>query len=82
MKIYKWFWDTKAKMEKGTQLACKLGWHSSQSEIDQEASDVKNSPQCFGVDARDGTGKKLTAKQIKTALRFNQESSERLDDSV
>ena len=35
---------------------------------------------CIGVDGRDGTGKRLTPQQIKTALKINQVSTEREDD--
>ena len=53
-------------------MANKQGWHSPYTQIDLEAT------QCFDVDTREGTGKKLTA-QIGAALRFNQKSSEVLD---
>lgn len=60
--IYKWFWDTKKKVDEDTALArqmqAKEGTSNRRSKV-------------IGVEGRDGLGERMTPQQIKTALKIH-----------
>lgn len=74
--IYKWFWDTKKKVEEDTILAREMG-----KGVKEENGALKKGwatdQTIVGVDGRDGLGSMMTPQQIKTALKINQIAAER-----
>ena len=69
--IYKWFWDTKKKVEEDTILARQMGKNPGLVDNEEYARQMRRERECIGVDGRDGSGKRLTPQQIKTALKIN-----------
>ena len=80
VQIYKWFWDTKKKVDEDAHLASQLERTNSYDAGDLVSRAIKNYRDCIGVDGRDGTGKRLTPQQIKTALKINQGASQKVDE--
>ena len=70
--IYKWFWDTKKKVEEDTELAKKMNlsgpkrraWaNTSRGSFKRLSSDnlsKKSNHLCIGVDGKDGHGEQMT----------------------
>lgn len=70
--IYKWFWDTKKKVEEDTELARKMNMGSSSQSrnamganrrgFSRMASNIssKSGRECIGVDGKDGHGEQMT----------------------
>ena len=58
--IYKWFWDTKKKVEEDTILAKQLGKNPNMVDNEEYARAMRRERECIGVDGRDGSGKRLT----------------------
>lgn len=89
--IYKWFWDTKKKVEEDTRLAEQMGhgpYAANNGKLihtDEFGGYSKtwknnqggNESMIMGVEGQDGQGEMLTPQQIKTALKINQEAAER-----
>ena len=73
--VYKWFWDTKKKVEEDTQEAKKMA-QDPRNLGDQN----KKQKACLGVVGQDGLGDKLTPQQVKTALKIHQISVEKEAD--
>lgn len=61
-------------------LASQLERTNSYDGGDLVSRAIKNYRDCIGVDGRDGTGKRLTPQQIKTALKINQGASHKVDE--
>jgi len=89
--IYKWFWDTKKKVEEDTRLAKSMGhgpYASNNGKLihtDEfggysktwKNNQAGNESMCLGVEGKDGHGEMLTPQQIKTALKINQDAQQR-----
>ena len=60
--IYKWFWDTKKKVEEDTALA---------RQMQEQEGSKRSSSKVIGVEGRDGLGERMTPQQIKTALKIH-----------
>ena len=61
--IYKWFWDTKKKVEEDTMLARRMGKGPRMLESDEfggYSKSWKAEKECIGVDGKDGRGERLT----------------------
>ena len=58
--IYKWFWDTKKKVEEDTMLARQMGKSPDYIGNEDYAKALRRERDCIGVDGRDGMGKRLT----------------------
>ena len=70
----------KKKVDEDAQLAAQLVETNTYCSRDLVSKAIKNYRDCIGVDGRDGTGKRLTPQQIKTALKINQGACERTDE--
>lgn len=68
--IYKWFWDTKKKVDEDNELALQIGKKLSGDGFQAYASRTL-------VLGEDGLNNRLTPQQIKTALKINQLAAER-----
>lgn len=73
--VYKWFWDTKKKVEEDTILAKEISNRPEQPGLSKVWSTDRK--EVIGVDGRDGFGSMMTPQQIKTALKINQIAAER-----
>lgn len=71
--IYKWFWDTKKKVEEDTAIAKQM----SKGIREDRGNTWRSDKEVIGVDGRDGAGVMMTPQQIKTALKINQIAAER-----
>ena len=72
--IYKWFWDTKKKVEEDEQLAQEMGADISVILDEEGCQTVKawrQSRETQGLDGKDGFGNPLTPLQIKTAIKIH-----------
>ena len=81
--IYKWFWDTKKKVEEDTEIAKNINMNSvrrakkisrNNSLISSRSNNHLRPPserECIGVDGKDGMGEQMTPQQIKTALKIH-----------
>lgn len=67
--VYKWFWDTKKKVEEDTMLAREMSNRPDIAGLSKVWSTDKRD--VIGVDGRDGFGSMMTPQQIKTALKIN-----------
>ena len=56
--VYKWFWDTKKKVEEDTILARKMGKTPGMftDEFGGYSKTWKKEKECIGVDGKDGKG--------------------------
>ena len=68
--IYKWFWDTKKKVEENPEFATYLT--TTDAEFDQLSNTINKQKDFIRVEGRNGSGKKLTPQEIKQAIRINQ----------
>lgn len=57
--VYKWFWDTKKKVEEDTILARQMGKNYT-DEFGGYSKTWKKEKECIGVDGKDGRGERLT----------------------
>lgn len=71
--IYKWFWDTKKKVEEDTHIAKQMSMGSRRDLYRQDSAGFLKKPkkECIGVDGKDGLGEQMTPQQIKTALKIH-----------
>ena len=69
--VYKWFWDTKKRVEEDALLARQMGRSPSIVGNEEHTRALRREKDCLGVDGRDGTGRRLTPQQIKMALKIN-----------
>ena len=70
--IYKWFWDTKKKVEEHTALARSIGQMPNVVDTDEFGGYSTKKDFLIEVDGKNGRGEKLTAHEIKHALKTNQ----------
>lgn len=68
--IYKWFWDTKKKVDEDNELALQIGKKLSGEGFTAYANRTV-------VQGEDGLKNRMTPQQIKTALKINQMAAER-----
>ena len=69
--IYKWFWDTKKKVEEHSVLARSIGQIASVIDTDEFGGYSKRKDFLVEVDGRNGRGEKLAPRAIKNALKIN-----------
>ena len=92
--IYKWFWDTKKKVDEDTAIAKSMNMSgkdrrqafrsSNRNSFMRQDSHGQLMPpkerECIGVDGKDGLGEQMTPQQIKTALKIHQLAAEKEAD--
>ena len=81
--VYKWFWDTKKKVEEDEQFAQEMGETLNLVHDEQSSQTVKKWRQmmeCQGMEGWDALGAKLTPLQIKNGFRLHKIAEEKPED--
>lgn len=81
--IYKWFWDTKKKVDEDEQYALEVGQDAALVFDEQGSQTVKHwrqSRECAGYEGHNGLGDPLTPLQIKTAIKIHDLAKDKEED--
>ena len=77
--IYKWFWDMNQKCHHDSELAMRVV--NGPTHLGQDGRVASVSLDEIKIEGRDGSGKKLTKKEVRSALKLNKDA-ERYDDDL